>query len=214
VASVEGHPSAALLVLLTAAAPISAQTTLQPFGGGTLVIARNGSDEFALPTDGHAITAAAGVTVSGRGDALSLSAEFDFPKTMTRRVPGFIKSGPVTYVITQRPWIASALIGRAFALGTLVRFQPIGGVSIVGNVASARYSFQEQQPGQGAEEHIAWSGGADLLVRSSRLVIRLPRVRVHYATGVEKEANGLGASRVLWDIGATVGWRFGGQRSP
>jgi len=199
---------AGALLLLGAAAPAAAQPTVHLFGGVGVVFANNGSDGFGLPTDGRAVSAAVGASVTRKDGGVSLSAELDLPGTMTKLVPGVIKAGPISYVITQRPWVASAMIGHAFALGAQVRLQPLVGASLVGNALSVGYAFQNEPTLQTEHLDLAWSGGVDLLVRSSRIVFRVPRVRLHYVTGVERELNGFGAPRVLWNVGTTIGWQF------
>lgn len=202
------HAIAGALFLLASAADTAGQPTAQLFGGGSVVFAKNGSDEYGLPSDGRAVSAAVGASVARKDGGVLLSAELDFPRTMTTRVPGAIKAGPVTYVITQRPWVASAMIGHAFALGAHARVEPLVGASLVGNAPSVRYSFQTEPTLEAAQQRLAWSGGVDLLVRSSRVVFRVPRVRLHYVTGMEREFNGFGAPRVLWSVGTTIGWQF------
>ena len=78
---------------------------------------------------------------------------------MTKHVPGVIKGGPITYVITQRPWAASAMLGYAVATGRYVRVQPVIGLSTVSNAPSVRYSFQTEATLEAAQRHLAWSSG-------------------------------------------------------
>ena len=149
-----------------------------------------------------------GVSVGSAENRWSVAVEGEVSRTLTSEIPGAIKAGPVTYVIKQRPRLGSVLLGVALPKSARVRLVPLIGASLVQNAPSIRYSFQDTPTLESEQTSLAWSGGLDLAVSGPHLVLRVPRVRVHYLTGVEREFNGFGAPRVIWSIGATLGWRF------
>lgn len=203
-----------LLILLggavgvLSAAPSSAQISTEVSAGVSVLATTNGSTEFALPTDHHGVAAIVGVSVWPSERRWSVAFEGDLSRTLAREVPGAIKAGPVTYVISQRPRLGSALLGVALAQTARVRLVSLIGASLVQNVPSIRYSFQDSPTLDSPQTRLAWSGGVDLALSGPRLVVRVPRVRAHYLTGVEREFNGFGAPRLIWTVGATLGWRF------
>lgn len=196
------------VAVVQAATSASAQTSAEVFAGISALATTNGSDEFALPTDDHGTSAAVGISVWSTKSRWSVAVEGEVSRRFTNEVPGAIKAGPVIYVISQRPKLGSALLGVAVARTARVRLTPLFGASLVQNTPSVRYSFQDRPTLESEQTHLAWSGGLDLAVSGPHLVVRVPRVRVHYVTGIEREFNGFGAPRVLWSIGATLGWRF------
>lgn len=195
-------------VVVLPAAPSSAQTSAEVFAGAGVLATANGSTEFALPTDNHGAAAIVGVSVWSTESRWTVAFEGELSRTLISEVPGAIKAGPVTYVISQRPRLGSALLGVALARTARVRLVSLIGASLVQNTPSTRYSFQDAPALESQQTRLAWSGGVDLAVSGRHLVVRVPRVRVHYLTGVEREFNGFGAPRVIWNVGATLGWRF------
>ena len=195
-------------VVVLPVTPATAQASAEVFAGATVLVTVNGSDEFALPTDNHGLAGVVGLSVWAPESRWSVVLESEWSHTLTAEVPGAIKAGPVTYVISQRPRLGSALLGFAAARSQRVRLVPVLGVSVVQNTPTVRYSFQETSTLESEQTSIAGTGGLDIVVTTSHLVLRMPRVRVHYLTGVDREFNGFGAPRVIWSAGATLGWRF------
>jgi hypothetical protein len=197
-----------LLLLPLSSTTAVAQPTIRVFGGAGAVIARNSSDKFALPSDGRTVKPSIGAVVARHDGKVVFHLECDWPTTMTRRVPGAIKAGPVVYVITQRDLVASFLAGRSVAARNAARLNALGGVSLVRKEVATRYSSQEEGPGQ-AGNHLAWSGGVDLVIESGHLIITPARFRTHYITGIATQPlSGFAPARLLFDIGTTIGWRF------
>jgi hypothetical protein len=194
--------------VVLSAAPSSAQTSAEVFAGASLLATSNGSTEFALPTDNHGVAAVVGFSVWSPERRWCVGVESELSRTLTREVPGAIKAGPVTYVISQQPRLGGVLLGLAVAQTPRVRLVTLIGASLVQNTPTVRYSFQEKPTLESEQTRLAWSGGVDVAVSRGRLVVRVPRLRVHYLTGVERALNGFGAPRVLWSAGATLGWRF------
>ena len=190
------------------ATPAKAQASAEVFAGATVLVTANGSDEFALPTDNRGVAGVVGFSVWAPESRWSVALEGEWSRTLTSEEPGAIKAGPVTYVISQRPRLGSALLGFAAAQSQRVRLVPVLGVSVVQNKPTIRYSVQQTSTLESEQTSLAWSGGLDIVVSGPHLVVRIPRVRVHYVTGVEREFNGFGAPRVMWSAGAALGWRF------
>ena len=197
-----------LAVVMLSATHAMAQASAELFVGPTVLVTANGSDEFALPTDNHGVAGVVGLSVWSPASRWSGALEGEWSRTMTGEVPGAIKAGPVTYVISQRPRLGSALVGFAAARSKRVRVVPALGVSVVQNTPTVRYSFQQKSTLASEQTNLAWSGGLDIVASGAHLVLRVPRVRVHYVTGIEREFNGFGAPRVIWSAGVTLGWRF------
>jgi len=195
-----------LLPLLLSAPHGAAQPSIQVLGGANLLFARNGSDEFALPTDGRTLVPAFAFALVPRG-RLGLQLEADLPRTMTKLVPGAIKAGPVTYVVTQRNLVLSAM-GRVPLSTGKVGLIGLVGPSLARNRTNVRYSVEPAQSGP-AETRLALSGGLELDVTVGRMVIAAPTLRFHYITGLEGAENGFRPSRALLTLGASVGWRSG-----
>ena len=202
------------LVLFAAVAVVlpathaTAQASAELFAGASVLVTANGSDEYALPTDNHGVAGVAGLSVWSPTSRWSVVLEGEWSRTLTGEVPGAIKAGPVTYVISQRPRLGRGLFGFAVARSQRVRLIPLLGASIVQNTPTVRYSFQQAPTLESEQTNLAWTGGLDIVASGPHLVFRVPRVRVHYLTGVEREFNGFGAPRVIWSAGATVGWHF------
>ena len=197
-----------VILLLIAPTPTAAQPSRQLFGGAGAVVARNASDSDALPSDGHAAKLFVGAVFTRKDIPASFQFELDFPETMTTRVPGSIKSGPIVYVITQRHLVASFLAGPSFAVSDAVHVNGLVGISLVRKDWSIGYSIEMDKP-ETREDHLAWSGGVDLGIEFRRVVMTLPRLRVRYITGItELPGPGFAPARVLFDAGVAVGWRF------
>ena len=186
----------------------TAQASPELFAGASVLVTANGSNEFALPTDNHGVAGVVGLSVWAPTSRWSVVLEGEWSRTLTGEVPGAIKAGPVTYVISQRPRLGSGLVGFAAARSQRVRLVPVLGVSVVRNTPTVRYSVQQASTLASEQTNLAWTGGLDIVAGGSHLVLRVPRVRVHYLTGVEREFNGFGAPRVIWSAGATLGWHF------
>lgn len=197
-----------LAVVVLPATHATAQVSAEVFAGASVLVTANGSDEFALPTNSHGVSGVIGLSVWTPASRWSGVLEGEWSRTMTGEVPGAIKAGPVTYVISQRPRLGSAFVGFAAARSQRVRLVPVLGVSVVQNTPTIRYSVQEPSTLASEQTSLAWSGGLDIVASGPHLVLRVPRVRVHYVTGIEREFNGFGAPRVIWSAGATLGWRF------
>jgi hypothetical protein len=173
--------------------------------GVELVQATNGSDQFALPTDGRTLAprlSAAYIPEHGR---LGVQVELTFPHDMRKEIPGAIKSGPVTYVVTRRDAVASALLRGALWRRRALRLIVLGGASLVRNETKVRYSFQPPTP-RSYDSHVGISGGLDLELGAGRVVVTLP-LRVHYITGINHELTfGFAPGAILLGAGATIGW--------
>ena len=192
--------------LLVPARPAVAQS-VDLFGGVALVAVRNGSDASSVfPTDGHVTVPTFGGAVGWKNQTVGFHVEVDLPATFTNRTPGAIKAGPVTYVVTQRNLIVSSLVYGSLGKNK-VRLKGLAGFSLVRNQTSAGYDFQID-PDPPAENHGAFSGGADLTASFGHVVVTLPRVRLHYISGVVQDDVGFAIGHVLLTVGATVGWRF------
>lgn len=194
--------------LVLAPTGVGARPAFEVHAGGTLVHATNGSDEFALRTDGHVLVPSlGGAWIPGHG-RLGAQLEASFPRDMTRLIPGSIKSGPVTYVVTRRDLVASALLRGAVWRRHALRLDALGGASLVRNETKVRYSFQPPTP-QPRESHFALSGGLDLQLGAGRVMVTVP-LRAHYITGIDHELTfGFAPGSVLLSAGAALGWTSG-----
>ena len=192
------------LVLLTAQ-PAGAQA-VDLFGGVSELVVRNASENLANPSGGHVTVPTFGGAVGWKDRTVGFHIEVDLPRTFTNRTPGAIKSGPVTYVVTQRNLIVGGLVYRSFG-NSKVRLKGLAGFSVVRNQTSTGYDFQID-PHPPAENHGAFSGGVDLTASFGHVALTLPRVRVHYVSGIIQDPSGFAIGRVLLTVGATVGWRF------
>src|SRR5258707_609366 len=127
-------------------AELGAGPAFEIHAGVALVHATNGSDSFALPTDGHTLAPRLSAACMPEHGRLGGQIELTFPHDMTREIPGSIKSGPVTYVVTRRDTVASALLRGELARRRALRLSVLGGASLVRNETKVRYSFQPPTP--------------------------------------------------------------------
>lgn len=132
----------------------------------------------------------------------------EWSRSLTQEEPGYIRQGPVTYVVSQRPRLGSALVGFAVTRSARVRVLPLLGLSLVQNTPTVRYSFEPATAPGSEQTNLAWTSGFDVAFSGRRLVLRAPRVRVHYLAGVKQGDFGFGAPPVIWSVGTSLGWRF------
>jgi len=176
------------------------------FGGVAELVIRNASENSVLPSGGHVSVATFGGAVGWKDRTVGFHIEVDLPRTFTNRTPGAIKAGPVTYVVTQRNLIVSGLVYGSLG-NSKVRLKGLAGFSVVRNRTTVGYDFQID-PDPPAENHGAFSGGVDLTASFGHVALTLPRVRLHYVSGIIQDPSGFAIGRVLSTVGATVGWRF------
>lgn len=204
--SVKWKASVLLLMLGYLAGKAEAQPRWTVFGGGRIAVAPKDDDATTSTPGGQSAGITIGAEVRPKSRDLALIAEVDLPTTTTHEDYGTLKSGPVTYVVSQKHWVVSALVAQGIRLSGTVSLRPAIGVALVGISPDVRYSYRPLEATQ--QQHFAWVGGLGLRVRRHHLLVDAPTVRVRFLTGTKDEAIVFRPTPFIWSIGANVGWSF------